>query len=643
MSHRQESGSVQIPDVEDALFAQLPTPSALLLRDDVAGIWRVARVSESLIELTGDPVELCGLPVGELFPELVDLLRLLEVGGRLKRLEATCNLPSQDQIPVVVDVVRLRDHRGVAILQMEPRHEAGRRRPRRSSERHMREIANNVNALIYLKRTDGGYTFVNRYYESIVGTALDQIRGKTDFDLWPDVIARSYRDADAQVMASGVAMEFEEPIPRDGVWGMWLSLKFPLYDDDGSLYGVGGISTDISERNAAEAAIRGARDEAERANRAKSEFLSRMSHELRTPLNSILGFGQLLQLENLPEPAGSEVESIVTSGQHLLTLINEVLDISRIESGASGVEATEVLVCEPLRGAYDMIKPLAAARGVELALDLHGVLYEVVKADAQRLKQVFLNVLMNAVKYNRPDGVVTITGEVCGERIRVLIADTGPGIAQRDIDRIFAPFERLGAEHRHIEGTGLGLTVSRSLMEAMGGAVGINRSVVGRGSEFYIELDRVDSALLDHSPAFAVRGDRGSEHADVDLAGTHILYIEDNPTNVDVVARIVERAGRPRFSAEITAKDGLEAVYERRPDVVLLDVNLPDMHGEGVLQSLRGRPETADLPVIVLSADATATQRERLLRAGASDYLTKPVDVTELLNALQAALPGPAR
>lgn len=625
-------------DLGGVAFVQLPIPSAVLVRASETATWQIALVSDSFREAVGGTGDLTGMPIATVIPELAHLGHLLVDGSRIRRAEATCALASGERTAVLIDAVPVAGRNDAAIVQMEPRTHPARRRGSRSGERHLQEIANNVNALIYLKRTDGSYTFVNRYYESIIDTDSAQIRGKTDFDLWPEIIATSYRAADEQVMASGTPMEFEEPIARDGVWGMWLSLKFPLYDDDGGLYGVGGISTDISERNAAEAAIRQARDEAERANQAKSEFLSRMSHELRTPLNSILGFGQLLQFERLPGPAASQIDSVVSSGQHLLTLINEVLDIARIESGASEIATESLFVCEPLRAAYEMIKPLAATQDIELALDLHGILYELVEADPQRLKQVFLNVLMNAVKYNCPGGVVTITGQVLGDRLRVLVTDTGYGIAERDLGRIFTPFERLGAEHRTVEGTGLGLTVSKSLMEAMGGSIGVARSVVGRGTEFYIEVPMGDPQPGDQMPMTSTESSPSSARAGADLTGADILYIEDNATNVDVVARILDWSGHPKFRSEATAAGGLRAARTTPPDAILLDVNLPDMHGEEVMSRLRGDPATSQIPVIVLSADATATQRERLLRAGAASYITKPVDVVELLEALRLAL-----
>lgn len=417
---------------------------------------------------------------------------------------------------------------------------------------------------------------------------------------------------------------------------MWLSLKFPLYSEDGTLYGVGGISTDISDRNAAAAAIREARDEAERANQAKSEFLSRMSHELRTPLNSILGFGQLLQLEELPARASEEIGRIVSAGRHLLSLINEVLDITRIEAGVQAMSVEPVHACDPIEEAFDLVKPLAANRGVELAKDLHTALYRYVRADYQRLKQVLLNVLMNAVKYNRPEGIVTVYSELHGDDLRILVADTGIGIAPGDVDKIFLPFERLYAGHQDAEGTGLGLALSKSLIESMGGRIGVERSAVGSGTVFFIDLPLTGPPSVQPLPA---EPPADSESVpEVDLSGLTVLYIEDNLDNFEVVRRILARLGEPALMPAIQGHLGVELATLHIPDLILLDLHLPDVEGEEVLRQLRADPRVQSIPVIVLSADATTAQRDHLLTLGATSYVTKPIDIAAFLGALQQAV-----
>jgi len=290
------------------------------------------------------------------------------------------------------------------------------------------------------------------------------------------------------VLTSGRPLEVEEPL-TDVIDGRWLSIKFPLRDEHGRPYAVGGISTDITDRTRAEAAEREARGQAERADQAKSEFLSRMSHELRTPLNAIIGFGQLLALEPLRAEGRSGVEHILKAGEHLLALINEVLEITRLEAGAQHLASGPVHACEPLADALELVRPLARARDVELATDMHGGLHRYVLADPQRLQQVLLNLLVNAVKYNRHGGAVrTYFTELPAGRLRTVVVDTGPGMDAAAAEKAFLPFERLDADGAGIEGTGLGLALSRSLAEAMGGTVGIAHTAPGEGSAFYVEL-----------------------------------------------------------------------------------------------------------------------------------------------------------
>ncbi|MES4886694.1 ATP-binding protein [Streptomyces sp. NPDC096012] len=515
----------------------------------------------------------------------------------------------------------------------------------RESEKRLQDMADNVTALMYLKRLDGRYVFINRHYERVLGIKRELAMGKTDFDLWPPPIASIYRSDDRVIQDARTPMEFEEPIPsaHDG-WGMWLSLKFPIFDADGSLYGIGGISTDISERNRADAAVREARDEAERANRAKSEFLSRMSHELRTPLNSILGFGQLLQLEPLAPAATDSVNRIMNAGRHLLAVINEILEISRIEAGKQRFSIETVRVCDPVTEAMELVRPLAGDRQVELARDFHGGLFTCVLADYQRLKQVLLNLLMNAVKYNRPGGLVTVSIATSADRARIRIMDTGLGMDPADIERIFLPFERLAPNpDQPEEGTGLGLALARSMIGLMGGTLGVERTVKGRGSVFYVELP----TTREPSPAGAGAASAPSPAAPADpvpdLSGARILYIEDNQANLELIRRILERAGSPRLICTMQGEPGVELATAHQPDLVLLDLHLPDIDGEEVLARLRQDPRTRDTPVVILSADAIPTQQQRLLRAGATGYVTKPFDIPAFLRTIGSILRGEAK
>lgn len=376
-------------------------------------------------------------------------------------------------------------------------------------------------------------------------------------------------------------------------------------------------------------------EQAQAADRAKSEFLSRVSHELRTPLNAILGFAQVLDMRALAGEDRESVHHIMKGGQHLLGLINEVLDISRIESGTLHLSLEAVEAREVVLEVYDLVRPLAEQREIRLATVSDEGFTPWVTADRQRFKQVLLNLVTNAVKYNHDGGSVTVTCEAQGEhQVRLAVCDTGRGIAQSKIDRLFDPFDRLGAESSGIEGTGLGLAISRALTEAMGGSLQAE-STVGVGSIFTVELP------VANAPAQAGEAHHGSmllPDADVPAVRRTILYVEDNTPNRVLVEQVL--AWRPGIEllAAPSGRAGLELAEAHRPDLVLLDLHLPDMHGRDVLGTLRGDPSNASLPIVVLSADANPAQIQSLLAAGADAFLTKPIAVRELLQTIDAML-----
>jgi CheY-like chemotaxis protein len=376
-----------------------------------------------------------------------------------------------------------------------------------------------------------------------------------------------------------------------------------------------------------------ARFEAERANRAKSDFLSRMSHDLRTPLNAVLGFAQLLAAEPLTHEQLECVGQIQTGGRLLLDLINEVLDLSRIEAGHLSLSPEPVNISEIVTHAANLVAPLGRERGIDMIVEKSPLFERSVRADRQRLTQLLLNLLSNAVKYNRDGGSVTMSLVASGPRLRVCVSDTGFGIPPDKQRLLFRPFERLGAESTAVEGTGLGLTLVRGLTEAMGGTAGFT-SEVDRGSTFWVELQ-----LCDPLPARPL--ERPSDVQLLQPASgrpARILYIEDNLSNVKLMERVFAR--RPALSL-VHASDGqlgLTVARETRPDVILLDLHLPDMGGEEVLRQLWNDGVLRKIPVVVLSADATSAQQRRLLTSGARAYLTKPLDLAQMLDTLDCVL-----
>ena len=371
-----------------------------------------------------------------------------------------------------------------------------------------------------------------------------------------------------------------------------------------------------------------ARDEAMTATRAKTSFLSSTSHELRTPLNSILGFTQLLQMSELSDEDSDAVERILGAGRHLLTLINELIDIARIESGDLSLSLEPVLIRPLIEECSQLMAPIAAERSIRIIQQCpHPAL--ATHADRHRLSQVLINLISNAVKYNHRGGTITIA---CREEIAghagIVVSDTGPGISAENIERIFVPFERLGAEQTVVEGTGIGLPLARALTEAMHGGLTAS-SVLGKGSAFTVSLPRAPDLVHIPAPGLAKASPAAGPHARAG-ASISVLYIEDNPANVELVTRFLRGKPNIRLRSEASGRVGIESATRDVPDLILLDLHLPDMHGDQVLSELKAEPATAAIPVVVLSADASRAVVHRLLASGALAYLTKPIELAEL-------------
>jgi PAS domain S-box-containing protein len=397
-----------------------------------------------------------------------------------------------------------------------------------------------------------------------------------------------------------------------------------------------GVAHDVTMRAKMEKALEEAKDEADRANRAKSEFLSRMSHELRTPLNAILGFGQLLERQSPTPIQRTRVQHVINAGRHLLGLINEVLDISRIEVGRMQLSLEPVCVAEAIQETLDLMRPLAAERRIQLIADVDLDATVHVLADRQRFKQVLLNLLTNGIKYTPVSGRVTVSCAANGsDKLRIRVVDTGPGIAKEKLVRLFTPFDRLGAELSNVEGTGLGLALSQRLMQAMGGAIGVENSC-SYGSTFWVELPRTKSPL-EQTRAPKARDRKQSRR--VEGKKRTLLYIEDNLSNLTLIEQILEERPEIELLSAMQGQVGLDLARQHSPDLILLDLHLPDLPGWEVLSELKADETTSHIPVVVVSADATTRQVKRLMKGGAVSYLTKPLDVAEFFRVLdQTAL-----
>lgn len=512
----------------------------------------------------------------------------------------------------------------------------------RSSEEQFRKLIENSSDVATILGPDG----INRYQSPsikyVLGYSPDELIGTSAFDRMHPDDALACRDALRDVMRNpGLTRSVEFRYRhKDGSWRV-LEARARTILSNSAAEGAIINSRDVTDRKRYEDELQAAKEEAEQANRAKSEFLSRMSHELRTPMNSILGFGQLLERKDLPPDQRKSVEHILKAGRHLLNLINEVLEIARIEAGRQNISVEPVRVVTVIQEARAFILPMAVERNLRIEESFVDVdLF--VQADRQRLVQVLLNLLSNGIKYNRPQGkVVILSRQIVDEDgravVQIGVQDTGEGIPADKVDRLFVPFERLGAEQAGVEGTGLGLALSQRLTEAMGGRL-LLETTPGEGSTFWVELARAGSPVVGAGGSLVRKGE--PDPAAVTRPPATILYIEDNLPNLALIETILTDRPEIRLLSAVQGKLGLLMAIEKRPELILLDMHLPDLRGDEVLRRLMSDPRTARTPVVVVSADATPATLDRLTSAGAAAYLTKPLDVGDFLETIDRFLPG---
>ena len=512
----------------------------------------------------------------------------------------------------------------------------------RESEARYQRMAANVPGMVYqcVLRADGGMAlpFVSEGCREIYG--LEPAQLQSDPALLVNMVHPEDRADHAQSLAaSAVSLDpwnWQGRIKRHDtgeVRCIQASCR-PERQANGDIIW-DGVLVDITERKQADEHRR-SKEEAERTNQEKSRFLSRVSHELRTPLNAILGFSQVLTFSDLEEADALALSYIIKGGRHLLALVDEVLDLSCAETGHLHLALGEVEPDEVAGECVGLMTRLAEARGITCTVKMPGNPVTL-HCDGQRLRQILLNLLSNAIKYNGEGGQVLVSFEPRpANRLRLNVTDSGSGISPAGIARLFVPFERLEHERGDVEGTGLGLVVSRRIAEAMDGSVGVE-SEVGQGSTFWIELPLATAQLR---PAAGI-----TNVTDLALpsAGTPpdvtLLYIEDNLSNLQVMQMLLARR-RPhwRFISAREGRAGLEQARQQPPELILLDLQMPGMRGEDVLDELRRDPVTRRIPVIVLSADATPRSRARLLAQGADEYVSKPFQMEYLLDLFDRVL-----
>jgi PAS domain S-box-containing protein len=513
---------------------------------------------------------------------------------------------------------------------------------RRSDER-LSALTRETAAYIYEIDADGRITFANRTYPGLTRAQVEGTRLADWFppELQPRIQAalhRAFADGQAQTLdyrlndPAGQPLDFLAGVSPIRVGGAVRSLAW--------------TAVDISRQRAAEEALRelnaslearvAARTEelgqalrqAEQASRAKSEFLSRMSHELRTPMNAILGFAQIIAMSDPSPRQAAWAGQIRRAGDHLLAMIDDLLDLARIEVGKLSIRLETIDPARAVHEAVDIVQPMIAAQDLHLNVDTADA--GPVRADLLRLRQVLVNFLSNAAKYNRPGGTVGVRILAHGDALRIAVTDTGRGIDPGAIERLFSPFERLGAEQGGIAGTGIGLALCRQLADLMHAGIGVD-SRVGEGSTFWIDLPRAASAAPVPPSALP-------EPAVWTSAPADLLYIEDDPANAELVAEFLARHSFVRLRVAHDGATGLALAAAQPPDLVLTDLEMPGLDGFQVLERLRADPRLAGVPVVALSAAALSADRERVAAAGFDRFLSKPLDLQRLLAVLHELL-----
>ena len=560
------------------------------------------------------------------------------------------------RFPAVVSVTALRDDQGAIIGYLLIGTDNSARKQveadRMKLDQRLRDqqfytrslIESNIDAIM---TTDpaGIITDVNKQVEALTGCTRDELIGAPFKNYFTD--PERAEAGIKQVLREKKITNYElTACARDGKTTVVSYNATTFYDRDRKLQGVFAAARDVTERRLLDQALeeqnvelKRARGAAETANLAKSDFLSSMSHELRSPLNAILGFAQLISSDTPPPTASqtASIDQILHAGWYLLELINEILDLAQIESGRLALSLEPTSLAEVMFECQAMIEPQGQKRGIKMTFPVFD-LPCFVDADRTRLKQILINLLSNAIKYNQPNGTVVVDAgcdRSAPDRVRVSVKDAGAGLPPDMLVQLFQPFNRLGRERSAEEGTGIGLVMSKRLVELMGGEIGVE-STVGLGSVFWFELN---SAV---APQLAVDG--ALPTADLYAQVQHgaplrtLLYVEDNPANLKLIEQLIKRRPDMRLASARDGNMGIQLARANQPEVILMDINLPGISGIEALRILRDDPATAHIPVVALSANAMPRDIEKGLQAGFFRYLTKPIRVNEFMQTLDAAL-----
>jgi PAS domain S-box-containing protein len=509
------------------------------------------------------------------------------------------------------------------------------------NENQLQAILSNTSAVVFLKDLTGRYLLVNRRFEKLFNIKQDGIIGKTDYDIFPEDTAKLMQDNDQKAMEAGKSLEIEEVVYHDGKQNTYLSVKFPLYDDAKKIFAIGGIATDITDRKLAEDDLCEAKQNAELANRAKSQFLAAMSHDIRTPMNAILGMGEVLADSGLDPTQLKHLDVLIRAGEGLLALINDILDLSKIEAGQLQLEAVSFNLQELVSGTHQILQYKAVQKNINFSYKIDKFCQPTVVGDPQRIRQVLLNLLGNSIKFTK-NGEITLTVEpYSADSIEFVVTDSGIGIAEHKLESIFQPFTQAeDSINRRFGGSGLGLSICNHLVEKMGGAIRAE-SELGKGSRFSftVRLPKSFGQIADAKLTRVVRDEERllltTKHQ-TSHNSINILLVDDAEDNVLVVSAFLQKSQHKIQ----TARDGQEAVdaYNNGSfDLIFMDMMMPIMDGYEATRQIRAIEKNSgkqQVPIVALTANAMKDDLEKTIDAGCNIYLSKPIRMAHLIDVV---------
>ncbi|MBF0380911.1 MAG: response regulator [Magnetococcales bacterium] len=511
------------------------------------------------------------------------------------------------------------------------------------SENQLQAILANTSAVVFLKNIDSRYMLINRRFEELFKVSNQDVIDKSDFDLFPNNIAQKLYENDLKVLEQGKSLEIEEVIYHNNEYHTYISVKFPLYNDENKIFAIGGIATDITDRKKAEDDLCEAKQNAELANRAKSQFLAAMSHDIRTPMNAILGMGEVLAESGLNKTQTKHLEVLTHAGEGLLALINDILDLSKIEAGQLQLETVSFNLPDLISSTVHILQQKASKKGLDFKHQLDTKCEKIVVGDPQRLRQVLLNLLGNAIKFTEVGTVELEVKSHFADRILFVVKDTGIGISQNKIKTIFQPFTQAdNSITRRFGGSGLGLSICNHIVEEMGGSIQVE-SETGKGSifSFTARLPRSKGDLADRTITQVKRQkSRGTikNKKTIEKRAMHILLVDDAIDNIIVIEAFLKKTNH----TVKVAKNGLEAVEEFSKgsfDIILMDMMMPVLDGYGATRRIRALEKQEDIepiPIIALTANAMKDDLDKTLVAGCDMYLSKPIRMTHLLDVIDS-------